>query len=315
MFDCAAQLFGISFTLLPNAPVYHPDVKIYQVTDQTGQVIGYFLADNFSRPNKRGGAWMSYFRTQAFNLNKRLPIISNNNNFARAQDADLTLLSVSDVTTLFHEFGHGLHGLLSQVQSQRLSGTNVLQDFVELPSQLMEHWAMHEQVLKKHARHYLTNEVISDTLLAKIKAAEQFGQGFSTSEYCACVLVDISLHQQTAIDQLDLGKFERTELERLGMPQAIVMRHRLAHFGHLFSGSDYAAGYYVYMWAEVLDADAFGAFEEAGDIFDAATAQRLKTCIYAAGGSVEPMKTYLAFRGRAPTVEPMLRNRGLLATQ
>ena len=311
MFDCATQLFGISFSLLPHAPSYHPDVKNYQVTDQTGRVIGYFLADNFSRQNKQGGAWMSAYRTQAFGLNNRLPIISNNNNFARAQDPDLTLLSVSDVITLFHEFGHGLHGLLSQVHSQRLSGTNVLQDFVELPSQLMEHWAMHEQVLKKHARHYITNEPISSSLLAKIKAAEQFNQGFETSEYCACVLVDLSLHEQTDIANLDLNDFETTELNRLGMPQAIVMRHRLAHFGHLFSGQDYAAGYYVYMWAEVLDADAFDAFEEAGDIFDAATAKRLKACIYAAGGSVDPMATYLAFRGKAPTVTPMLRNRGL----
>ena len=311
MFDCATQLFGITFNLLPDAPAYHPDVKTYQVSGQSGNVIGYFLADNFSRQSKRGGAWMSAYRTQAFSLDNRLPIISNNNNFARAKDPDLTLLSVSDVTTLFHEFGHGLHGLLSQVHSQRLSGTNVLQDFVELPSQLMEHWAMNEQVLKKHARHYLTNEPISSALLAKIKAAERFNQGFETSEYCACALVDLSLHQQTDIENLDLNQFETTELNRLGMPQGIVMRHRLAHFGHLFSGNYYAAGYYVYLWAEVLDADAFDAFEEAGDIFDAATAKRLKECIYAAGGSVDPMTTYLAFRGRAPTVAPMLRNRGL----
>ena len=311
MFDCATQLFGITFVLLPNVLTYHPDVKSYQVNNQSGEAVGYFLADNFARPNKRDGAWMSAYRTQAFSLNNRLPIISNNNNFARAQDPDLTLLSVSDVNTLFHEFGHGLHGLLSQVYSQRLSGTNVLQDFVELPSQLMEHWAMNEQVLKKHARHYLTNEPISSNLLAKIKAAERFNQGFETSEYCACALVDLSLHQQTDIANLDLNQFETSELNRLGMPQGIVMRHRLAHFGHLFSSDYYAAGYYVYMWAEVLDADAFDAFEEAGDIFDIATAKRLKDHIYAAGGSVEPMATYLAFRGRAPAVTPMLRNRGL----
>ena len=311
MFDCATQLFGITFSLLPDVVSYHPDVKNYQVTDRSGNVIGYFLADNFSRQNKHGGAWMSAYRTQAFSLNNRLPIISNNNNFARAQDPDLTLLSVSDVTTLFHEFGHGLHGLLSQVHSQRLSGTNVLQDFVELPSQLMEHWAMNEQVLKKHARHYLSQQPISDQLLAKIKAAAQFNQGFETSEYCACALVDLTLHQQTDIANLDLNQFETSELNRLGMPKGIGMRHRLAHFGHLFSGDYYAAGYYVYMWAEVLDADAFGAFEEAGDIFDAACAKRLKDCIYSVGGSVDPMETYLAFRGRAPTVIPMLRNRGL----
>ncbi len=312
MFDCAKQLFGIHFIELSKASTYHPDVKIYEVLDSKNQRIAYFLADNFARSNKRGGAWMSTYRTQSRSNATSIPIISNNNNFARAEDPDRTLLSVDDVNTLFHEFGHGLHGMLSNVTYDRLSGTNVLGDFVELPSQLFEHWGMSEQVLTKHARHVDTGEPISAELIKKIIAVSQFNKGFETVEYCACILVDFALHTRTEFDQLEFEAFEQEQLKHVGMPKEIVMRHRLPHFGHLFQGDYYAAGYYVYLWAEVLDADAFDAFVEAGNIFDQPTADKLRTHIYAAGSSVAPMKTYRAFRGRDPKVEPMLRDRGLL---
>ncbi len=312
MFDTATQLFGLQFKVLPDAQRYHPDVKLYEVSEQSGALIGYFLADNFARPNKQGGAWMSAYRNQARNGLERLPIISNNNNFSRAANPDESLLSLDDVRTLFHEFGHGLHGLLSNVTYERISGTNVLQDFVELPSQLFEHWGTDRALLKKHARHVTTGEVISDELIDRIEAAATFNLGFETVEYCSCCLVDLALHQVEQPEQLDIAAFEKQTLQSIGMPKEIVMRHRLPHFGHLFSGNYYAAGYYVYLWAEVLDADAFDAFRETGNLFDPATALRLRKHIYSAGGSVAPMKTYKAFRGKEPAVEPMLRDRGLL---
>jgi peptidyl-dipeptidase Dcp len=318
MFDTAQRLFGIQFKPMPDVVGYHPDVKVYSVTDAKSQLIAYFFTDNFARPFKQGGAWMSLYRDQTRNLAAgaapSIPIVSNNNNFARAQDADSTLLSTDDVRTLFHEFGHGLHGMLSNVHYARISGTNVLQDFVELPSQLFEHWAMEPSVLKRFAKHVTTHEPISDDLLKRIEAAANFNSGFETVEYNACTLIDLALHQHPTPASLDLAAFEEAELTRLGMPKQIKMRHRLPHFSHLFSSNYYAAGYYVYMWAEVLDADAFDAFTEAGNVFDPAVAARLKQHIYSAGGSVAPMKTYLAFRGKEPAVEPMLRGRGLLET-
>ncbi len=312
LFDTATQLFGLQFKQLNDAKTYHADVKMYEVHEQSGELVGYFLADNFARPNKQGGAWMSAYRTQAKNGLTRLPIISNNNNFSRAAKPDESLLSLDDVRTLFHEFGHGLHGLLSNVTYDRIGGTNVMQDFVELPSQLFEHWGTDRALLKKHARHVSTGEAISDALIDRIEAAATFNLGFETVEYCSCCLVDLALHQIDNPEQLDIAAFEKQTLDAIGMPREIVMRHRLPHFGHLFSGNYYAAGYYVYLWAEVLDADAFDAFREAGNLFDPATAQRLRKHIYGAGASVAPMKTYLAFRGKQPAVEPMLRDRGLL---
>jgi peptidyl-dipeptidase Dcp len=319
MFETARRLFGIEFKLLNDVAAYHPDVKVYAVNDATQATIAYFLTDNFSRPFKQGGAWMSIYRDQTRNLLGgvlakvgSIPIVSNNNNFARAENPDLTLLSIDDVRTLFHEFGHGLHGILSNVNYARISGTNVLQDFVELPSQLFEHWAMEPSLLKQYAKHVSTNEPISDDLIKRIGAAVNFNLGFETVEYNSCTLMDLSLHEHPDPASLDLAAFEREELARLGMPKQITMRHRLPHFSHLFSSNYYAAGYYVYMWAEVLDADAFDAFKEAGDVFDPIIAAKLKKHIYSAGASVAPMKTYLAFRGREPAVEPMLRDRGLL---
>lgn len=313
MFDVAGQLFGIDFVPLQGVALYHPDVMAFEVRRRdNGRTVGLFLSDNFARATKRGGAWMNGYRWQSRVGGEVLPIIVNNNNFAKAPAGQPTLLSVDDLRTLFHEFGHGLHGLLSDVRYERLSGTNVLRDFVELPSQLMEHWAMLPEVLKKHARHVQTGEPIPQALLDKLKAAERFNQGFESVEFTASALVDILLHSRTDAGQLDLNQFEADTLAELGMPRAIVMRHRLPHFQHLFSGPDYASGYYVYLWAAVLDNDAFEAFKQAGNPFDADTAQRLHRFIYASGNTLEPGEAYRRFRGQDAAVEPMLRHRGLL---
>jgi peptidyl-dipeptidase Dcp len=240
-----------------------------------------------------------------------LPIIVNNNNFAKAAPGEPTLLSFDDARTLFHEFGHGLHGLLSNVRYERLSGTSVLRDFVELPSQIFEHWVEEPEVLKRHARHYRSAEPIPDALIAKLQRARYFNQGFETVRYAASAMVDMAIHARTASEPVDIVAFERAELERIGLPDGVGINHRLVHFQHLFSGG-YAAGYYVYLWAEVLDADGFEAFVEAGDAFDPAVARRLARFIYASGNSIEPGAAYRAFRGRPAQPEPMLRQRGLL---
>ncbi len=311
-FDCAHRLFGIRFVARPDLPAYHPDVKVYEVRGAGDAVIGVFLHDNFARPTKRGGAWMSAYRMQSKVAGEVTPIIVNNNNFAKGAPGEPTLLSLDDARTLFHEFGHGLHGLLSQVTYERLSGTRVLRDFVELPSQIFEHWLLEPAVLKRHARHYQTGAVIPDELIERMKEAQRFNQGFEAVEYTACALIDMALHTQTSPDGTDITAFEQAELERIGMPREIVLRHRLPHFLHLFASSGYAAGYYVYLWAEVLDADGFDAFVEAGDPFDPAVAERLRCHIYSAGDTVEPAVTYRAFRGRDASVMPMLTKRGLI---
>ena len=287
---------------------YHPDVRVFEVRDRNDALVGLFLSDNFARATKRGGAWMSVYRSQS-RANGTLPIVVNNNNFAKAPDGEQTLLSADDVRTLFHEFGHGLHGMLSQVTYERLAGTSVLQDFVELPSQIFEHWAFEPEVLKRHALHHETGAPLPAELLERLTAAGKFNQGFETVEYVSCALVDMALHAQTDPAGTDITAFEKGELARIGMPREIVMRHRLPHFGHLFSGAAYAAGYYVYMWAQVLDCDAYDAFVEAGNIFDPATAERLHRFVYSAGGTLDPA---FAFRGREPAVEPMLVERGLV---
>lgn len=312
LFDCAGRLFGLRFEHRPEIRAYHPDVQAYEVLDGHGRLRGLFLQDNFARPNKRSGAWMNALRWQSRNGAEALPIILNNNNFAKGAPGEPTLLSFDDTRTLFHEFGHGLHGLLSDVDYERLSGTQVLRDFVELPSQLFEHWMAEPEVLKRHARHHLSGEPISDALLAKLKAAETFNQGYETVRYCASALVDLAIHAQTSAQAPDPVAFEAQTLAEAGLPPAVGMNHRLVHFQHLFSGSSYAAGYYVYLWAEVLDCDAYEAFVEAGDPFDAATAASLLRHVLAVGNSREPGQTYRAFRGRDARVEPMLKGRGLL---
>ena len=313
-FDCAQRLFGLRFVALPDVHAYHPDVKVYEVRAADDAAVGVFLHDNFARTSKRSGAWMSSLRLQSRGADGEavLPIILNNNNFAKAAPGEPTLLSFDDANTLFHEFGHGLHGLLSNVNYERLSGTSVLRDFVELPSQLFEHWLSEAEVLKRHARHCVTGEPIPDALVEKLLAARLFNQGYETVRYTASALVDMAAHALTAAEAPEVVGFERTELERIGAPADIGMNHRLTHFQHLFAGSGYAAGYYVYLWAEVLDADGFGAFVEAGDPFDAAVAARLRRFIYGSGNSLDPAEAYRAFRGRAPVALPMLLQRGLV---
>jgi peptidyl-dipeptidase Dcp len=314
VFDCAQRLFGITFVAKPEIRAYHPDVKVYEVRGAADAPIGVFLHDNFARASKRSGAWMSSFRKQSRSAGvDALPIIINNNNFAKGAPGEPTLLSFDDASTLFHEFGHGLHGLLSNVTYERVSGTSVLRDFVELPSQIFEHWLAEPEVLKRHARHHLTFEPIPDALIAKLHDARLFNQGYETVRYTASALVDMAAHALTGAEAPDVVEFERAELARIGAPEVVGLNHRLTHFQHLFSGSSYAAGYYVYLWAEVLDADGFDAFKEAGDPFDPTVARRLREFIYSTGNSIEPSAAYRAFRGRGPTPLPMLRQRGLVA--
>ena len=314
-FDCAGRLFGLRFAPRDDLPVYHPDVRAYEVSDATGRVIGLFLQDNFARAGKRSGAWMSSLRWQHRNGEggaAALPVILNNNNFAHAAPGMPTLLSLDEARTLFHEFGHGLHGLLSEVRFQRLSGTQVLRDFVELPSQIFEHWIEQDEVLERHARHWQTGEPIPRALVARLQAARRFGQGFETVRYTASALTDMAVHSLTEREPpADLCAFEDALLAGRGLPPGVGINHRLVHFQHLFAGG-YAAGYYVYLWAEVLDADGFEAFVEAGSPFAPEVAERLKRHVYASGNSVDPMQAYRSFRGRTATVRPLLEQRGLL---
>jgi peptidyl-dipeptidase Dcp len=306
-FETAGRLFGVSFVERHDCPAYHPDVRAYEVRDDTGRPIGLFLHDNFARPGKRSGAWMSSFREQQSLDGEVLPIAVNNNNFSKG---DPTLLSFDDARTLFHEFGHALHGLLSRVRYPSQSGTAVRRDFVEFPSQIFEHWIETPEILRRYARHYQTGEPLPEALLQRLLAARNFNQGFATVEYTACALLDLELHARAAAGEVDIDAFERGFRERIGMPPEIALRHRPGHFQHLFAGGGYAAGYYAYMWAEVLDADGFAAFAEAGDPFDPALAARLKA-IYSAGDTANPMELYRGLRDRDPAIEPLLAQRGL----
>lgn len=314
MFGVAGKLFGLTFTEKQGMPLYHPDVRLFEV-HRGGDLVGIFIADNFARPSKQGGAWMSGYRWQTRNTDTGavIPIIGNHNNFSKPPEGQSALLTFDDVRTLFHEFGHGLHGLLSNVHYEKLSGTNVLQDYVELPSQLYEHWALEESVLSEYARHNETGAPIPAKLIERIRAAATFNKAYESVEYTASALVDLAVHARSDYGDFDLEQFESEELTRLGMPARGKMMHRLPHFRHLFSGDSYAAGYYVYMWAEVLDADAFDAFVEQKDPFHPETAKRLHDYVYSAGNSIEPADAYRAFRGRDASVEPMLKKRGLIA--
>jgi peptidyl-dipeptidase Dcp len=313
-FDTASQLFAITFTERKDVPVWHPDVRVWEVKGRDGREVGLFYGDYFARASKRSGAWMTSMRNQQKLDGVVTPVILNVCNFSKSAEGEPVLLSPADVRTLFHEFGHALHGLLSNVVYPSLSGTSVFTDFVELPSQLYENWQERPEVLQKFARHYKTGEPLPEDLLKRFLAARKFNQGFATVEYVANALIDFEFHSQPASAASDVRAFERKELDRIGMPEEIALRHRPTQFGHIFSGDHYAAGYYSYMWSEVMDADAFGAFEEAGDVFDPAVALRLHDDIYSSGGSRDPEEAYLAFRGRKPEPEALLRRRGLLET-
>lgn len=304
-FDCANRLFGLEFRAL-EVPLYHPDARAWEVT-RAGQHIAVFIGDYFARGSKRSGAWCSAMRTQRKLGGDQRPIVVNVCNFAKGDPA---LLSYDDARTLFHEFGHALHQMLSNVTYGFISGTSVARDFVELPSQLYEHWLEVPQVLEQHARHWQTGEAMPADLIKRLLAAGTYDQGFSTVEFLSAALVDLAFHEGAA--PTDPMQKQAEVLEALGMPRAIRMRHATPHFAHIFTGDGYSSGYYSYMWSEVMDADAFAAFEEAGDPFDQGVAARLEQYILSAGGLEEPDALYTRFRGRMPGVEPLLKGRGLL---
>ncbi len=304
-FDCAHRLFGLEFREL-DGPFYHPDVRGWEVT-RGGAHVAVFLGDYFARSSKRSGAWCSAMRSQRKLGGDQRPIVVNVCNFAKGTPS---LLSYDDARTLFHEFGHALHQMLSDVTYGFISGTSVARDFVELPSQLYEHWLEVPSVLEAHARHHETGEPMPADMLARLLAAGTYDQGFGTVEFVSSALVDLEFH--TGAAPADPMQKQAEVLEGLGMPRAIRMRHATPHFAHVFSGDGYSAGYYSYMWSEVMDADAFAAFEEAGDPFDPAVAARLEKFILSAGGSEDPEALYLQFRGRMPWVEALLKGRGLL---
>lgn len=311
-FDVAGRLFGLTFRERNDVRAYHEDVRAFDVLDRDDRPVGLFLGDYYARPSKRSGAWMTGFRSQERLRADTPPIILNVMNFAKPQPGSPALLSFDDARTLFHEFGHGLHGLLSNVTYPSLAGTSVERDFVELPSQLYEHWLEQPDILKRFACHHETGSPMPDHLIEKIMAAATFNQGFATVEYLASALVDMAYHGPDYTPDVDPITFEAETLTRIGLPSEITMRHRAPHFLHIFAGDGYSAGYYSYMWSEVLDADAFAAFEETGDIFDRATADRLLEHVYAAGGKHKGSEAYRNFRGKLPAVDGLLRQRGLV---
>ncbi|CAN7450399.1 M3 family metallopeptidase [Rhizobium rhizogenes] len=315
-FDVAGRLFGIHAVEQKSVPAYHPDVRVFEIRDRSDKLVALFLGDYFARSSKRSGAWMSSFQSQhKLPLPNgdvgELPIIYNVCNFAKPAEGKPALLSLDDARTLFHEFGHALHGMLSNVTYPSVAGTGVSRDFVELPSQLYEHWLTVPAILKQYAVHYETGAPIPQVLLDKVLAARTFNAGFNTVEFTSSALVDMAFHTRGAVE--DPMAVQAEVLSEIGMPKSIVMRHATPHFQHVFSGDGYSAGYYSYMWSEVLDADAFSAFEETGDAFNAQMAEKLKANIYSVGGSIDPEDAYKAFRGKLPSPDAMLRKKGLAA--
>jgi peptidyl-dipeptidase Dcp len=310
-FYTANRLFGLAFAERRDVPVYHADVRVWDVT-AGGKHVGVFFGDYFARPSKRSGAWMTGLRDQEKLDGEVRPLVLNVMNFNKGADGEPTLLSFDDARTLFHEFGHALHGLMSDVTYPMISGTGVLQDFVELPSQLYEHWLDRPEILERFARHYKTGAPMPKALMDRLLKSRTFNQGYLTTEYLGSSYADLDFHRGGA---KDAHQVEAETRARMQMPEEVVLRHRPPHFQHIFSSDHYAAGYYSYLWSEVLDADAFNAFEETGDVFDPAVAQRLKDHIYAAGGACDPSEAYRAFRGRMPSVDPLLKKRGLGATE
>ena len=308
-FAVATRLFGLKFAEQSGVAAWHPDVRTFTVSDANDRPVGLFLGDYFARSSKRSGAWMSSLQDQYHLNGGQLPIIYNVMNFAKASDGKPTLLSFDDARTLFHEFGHGLHGLLSNVKWPSVSGTSVSRDFVELPSQLYEHWLTVPEVLATYAIHIDTGEAMPKVLIDKLTAARNFNSGFDTVSFVSSAIVDMDAHQSGETN--DPIAREAKVLKSLTMPKSIVMRHRTPHFAHVYAGDGYSAGYYSYMWSEVLDADAFAAFTETGDAFNADMAAKLKQYIYSSGGSMDPEDAYKAFRGKLPNSDAMLAKRGL----
>jgi len=326
MMWCARELFGLEFRAIDGVPTFHPDVTVYEVTDEAGEHVGLFYLDPFARDGKRSGAWMTDYREQAgwsgsrqaapasedvdISVPTSSPIVSNNSNFIPGADDRPVCISWDDAVTLFHEFGHALHGLSSRVRFRSQSGTNVARDFVEFPSQLMEHWLETESVLQRFATHSETGEPMPAELLEKLRRSGKFNSGFETVEYLACAILDMQLHQRGE-SVTDLAAFEKQSLAEIGMPEEIPMRHRLPHFSHLFSSDSYSAGYYSYLWSDALTADAAEMFENAPDgFFDEEVATRLFGHVLSVGDTVDPAETYRAFRGRDVDTQALLRKRG-----
>lgn len=311
VFTVANKLFGLQFIELNNIPTYHEEVKVFEVKEADGSHIGLLYTDYFPRESKRGGAWMSAFRSQS-NLDGNMvnPLIVNVGNFSKPAGDKPALLSFEEVETLFHEFGHALHGLLSNVTFPSFSGTSVPRDFVELPSQIMENWAGEPEVLRLYAKHYETGEVIPDEIIDRLQKAQHFNMGFVTVEYMSAAFLDMDWHTLTEDIKHDVNQFETESLNRIGMIPEIIVRYRNGNFSHIFSGG-YSAGYYSYIWAEVLDSDAFQAFKEKDDIFHKETADLFRKNILSAGGTDEPMVLYKRFRGAEPKVDALLERRGL----
>lgn len=313
-FELASRLFNIKFAKRTDIPVYHEDVETYEITETDGTHIGIFYLDYFPRSSKRGGAWMEAYRKQSGSgKDKVTPIICNVGNFTKPTADAPSLLSIDEVQTLFHELGHGLHGFLSDVEYQSISGTSVKRDFVELPSQIMENWALEPELLKLYAFHYKTGDLIPMELVEKIQKSGQFNQGFVTTEYLAASLLDMDYHTAENASEINVEEFEKTSMENLGLIDAIIPRYRSNYFAHAFSGEGYAAGYYVYIWAAVLDSDAYQAFVEQG-IFNSELGQSFRDNIISKGGSDDPMTLFVNFRGAEPSLQPLLEKRGLVKT-
>jgi len=306
----AGELFNFKFTPAPNVPVAHADIRVWEVSDKTtGKHIGLWYFDPYARAGKRSGAWMNAYRSQERVNGEITTIVSNNANFVKGKPGEPLLISWDDATTMFHEFGHALHGLNSNVTYPSLSGTAVARDYVEFPSQLMEHWLSTPEVLQKFAVHYQTGKPIPQDLVNKIMRSKTFNQGFATVEYLAAAILDMKLHL-AGDKKIDPRSFEKEALAEIGMPHEIVLRHRLPQFLHVFSSDGYSAGYYSYLWADVLTADAYGAFVEAGGPYDKKVAERLRKTIFSVGNTIDPAEAYRNFRGRDPKVEALMKKRG-----
>ncbi|HKP83786.1 MAG TPA: M3 family metallopeptidase [Pyrinomonadaceae bacterium] len=313
IFWVAGELFNFNFTPVTNVPVAHPDVRVWEVTDKTSKKhIGLWYFDPYARAGKRSGAWMNAYRTQERVNGEITTIVSNNSNFVKGKPGEPVLISWDDASTMFHEFGHALHGLSSNVTYPLLSGTSVARDYVEFPSQLLEHWLSTPEVLQRFALHYQTGKPIPQELVDKINRSATFNQGFATVEYLSAALVDMKLHL-AGDRKIDPDAFERETLAQLGMPKEIVMRHRTPQFLHVFSSDGYSAGYYSYLWSDVLTADAFGAFVEGKGPYDRAVAERLRKYVFSVGNTVDPAEGYRAFRGRDPKIDALMKKRGFVA--
>lgn len=309
LFWAAGQLYGFQFVEVHNVPVAHPDIRTFEVKGADGHHVGLWYWDPYARDGKDSGAWMNEYRSQERFRKPVTPIVSNNSNFLKGKPGEPVLISWDDARTLFHEFGHALHGLNSNVTYPSLAGTNTVRDFVEFPSQLNENWLGTREVLNRFALHYQTGKPMPAELVAKIEKADTFNKGFSTVEFLASAIVDLKLHMAGDVD-IDPATFEKKTLDELGMPSEIVMRHRIPAFAHVFAGDNYSAGYYSYIWSEVLDHDAYQAFMEAGGPYDKAVARRLHDNIMSVGNTVDPAQAYRNFRGRDPSIVPFLKSRG-----